>query len=102
MTGTELRMEEIRRRTKIKRRRNDRRAISRLSMLSLFLFVCMNAMLRCVQGFGVVAVAGAYGTVLLRQGAGAYIVVAIAGFVIGVTLTALLLRLRDRGTARRF
>ena len=44
--------------------------------------------------------ADSYGSVLLRGGASAYIVVGIAAFVVGVTLTVICIRLKKKKTNR--
>ena len=86
MTGrTERRVREIRRRTRQYRKRHERRVLSTLSVCSLLLFAEIGILLRKVQSGGVPTVADSYGSVLLRGGASAYIVVGIAAFAVGVT-----------------
>lgn len=45
-------------------------------------------------------VAGAYGAVLLQDGAGAYVVIGIAAFAAGVAVTVLCVRLKSRAARR--
>lgn len=101
MTGkTETRMREIRRRTRQYRKRYETRLLSCLTVCSLFLLAGIGVLFRSVQTPGVAAVANGYGAVLLRDGAGAYVVVGIAAFVIGVTVTVLCIRLKNKSTNR--
>ena len=102
MTGkTETRMQEIRCRTRQYRKRYETRLLSCLTLCSLFLLAGIGVLFRSVQKTpGVAAVAEGYGAVLLRSGAGAYVVIGIAAFVIGVTVTVLCIRLKNRSTNR--
>ena len=99
MTGrTERRVREIRRRTRQYRKRHERRVLSTLSVCSLLLFA--GILLRKVQSGGVPTVAESYGSVLLRGGASAYIVVGIAAFAVGVTVTVICIRCKRKHTIR--
>ena len=92
MTGrTERRVREIRRRTRQYRKRHERRVLSTLS--GAVCSLCRDRYsLRKVQSGGVPTVADSYGSVLLRGGASAYIVVGIAAFAVGVTVTMICIR----------
>lgn len=93
MTGrTEIRAREIHRRVREKRRWRERRIRSGLTGTSLCLFAGIILLLKGVQTPGVSAVVGSYSAVLLRDGAGAYILVGIAAFVLGVVVTMLCIR----------
>ena len=101
MTGkTETRMREIRCRTRQYRRRYETRLFSCLTLCSLFLLAGIGALFRRVQAPGIPAVANGYSGVLLRDGAGAYIVIGLLAFVIGVTLIVLCIRLKYKSTTR--
>lgn len=101
MTGrTERRVREIRRRTRKYRKRHERRVLSTLSVCSLLLFAGIGILLRKVQSGGVPTVADSYGSVLLRGGASAYIVVGIAAFAVGVTVTMICIRCKKKKTIR--
>ena len=52
------------------------------------------------QSGGVPTVADSYGSVLLRGGASAYIVVGIAAFAVGVTVTMICIRLKNKSKDR--
>ena len=101
MTGrTEARLRAIRRRTRARRRRLDRRACAALAMLSLLLLTGIGTLLRSVQGPGLGTVAGGSGALLLRSGAGAYVTVGVAAFALGDLLAVLCIR-RSRHPDRR-
>ena len=101
MTGkTETRVREIRSRTRQYRRQRENRVLSFLAAFSLFLLAGIGVLLRNVQIPGVVTVADGYGGVLLQDGAGAYVVVGIVAFVIGVSVTVLCIRLKNRSANR--
>lgn len=91
---TDIRLREIRRRAHRKRKKKrEMSALSGLSLLSILLISGIGAMLY-QTGPGVVSVSQGYGAILLRQGASAYVVVAIGAFVLGVLLTVLCIRAR--------
>ena len=101
MTGkTETRVREIRSRTQQYRKRYEAWLFSCLTLCSLFLLAGIGVLFRSVQTPGVAAVAYGYGGVLLRDGAGAYVVIGIAAFVIGVSVTVLCIRLKNRSVSR--
>ena len=101
MTGrTERRIREIRRRTRQYRKRHERRVLSTLSVCSLLLFAGIGILLRRVQSGGVATVADSYGSVLLRGGTSAYVVVGIAAFAVGVTVTMICIRLKNKSKDR--
>ena len=97
MTGkTEARLREIRSRTKQYRKKYENRLLTCLAMCNLILFAGIGVLFRSVQGPGTVAVADAYGTVLLRDVAGVYVVIGIVAFVAGVALTVICIRLKKK------
>ena len=101
MTGrTERRIREIRRRTRQYRKRYERRVLSTLSVCSLLLFAGIGILLRKVQSGGVPTVTDSYGSVLLRGGTSAYVVVGIAAFAVGVTVTMICIRLKNKSKDR--
>ena len=97
MTGkTETRMWEIHRRTRRYRRQHETRLLSFLTVCCLFLLAGIGVLFRSVQAPGIVSVAEGYGAVLLRSDAGAYVIVGICAFVIGVSATMLCIRLKSK------
>ena len=125
---TEIRMQEIRCRTRKYRRRGERRVILCLTLCSLFLLAGMGILHESIQRTGVSYAAGhttnrsgepvlaakhatkrsggpvlaaeGYGSVLLRSGVDRYVTVSIAAFAAGVLLTILCIRCRRRRTNR--
>ena len=101
MTGkAEARMREIGSRTRRYRRRYESRLLSFLTVCSLFLLAGIGVLFRSVQTPGIAAVANGYGAVLLRDGAVAYVVIGIAAFAVGVSVTVLCIRLKNKSTNR--
>ena len=101
MTGkTETRMRKIRCRTRQYRKRYETRLFSCLTLCSLFLLAGIGVLFRSVQTPGIVSIAEGYGAVLLRDGAGAYVVIGIAAFVVGASVTVLCIRLKNRSKNR--
>ena len=101
MTGkTETRVREIGRRTRQYRKRYEIRLFSCLTLCSLFLLAGIGILFRSVQTPGIAAVAEGYGAVLLRDGAVTYVVIGIAAFVVGVSVTVLCIRLKNRSANR--
>ena len=101
MTGkTETRVREIRCRTQQYRKRYEAWLFSCLTLCSLFLLAGIGVLFRSVQTPGIVSIAEGYGAVLLRDGAGAYVVIGIAAFVVGASVTVLCIRLKNRSKKR--
>lgn len=97
MTGkTETRMREIRSRARQYRKRYETRLLSCLTVCSLILFTGIGVLLSIVQIPGAALVADAYGTVLLRDGAGTYVFIGIVAFAAGVALTVICIRLKKK------
>ena len=69
-----------------------------LTVCSLFFLVGIGALLKSVQTPGIVSVAEGYGAVLLRDGAVTYVVTGLLAFVVGVTVTVLCIRLKNKST----
>ena len=101
MTGkTETWVREIQSRTRQYRRQRENRVLSSLAAFSLFLLDGIGVIFGSVQTPGVAAVADGYGAVLLRDGAVTYVVIGIAAFVVGVSVTVLCIRLKNRSASR--
>lgn len=103
MTGkTETRMQQIRRRTRRYRKRQEARLISSLAVCCLLLIAGIGVLLGRVQTPSVAAVSQGYGGVLLRDGAGAYVVIGVAAFFLGVSVTVLCIRLKKKPSNQRY
>ena len=101
MTGkTETRVREIRSRTRQYRRQHENRVFFSLAEFSLFLLAGICGVFKSAQTPGIAAVADGYGAVLLRDGAVMYVVIGIAAFVVGVSVTVLCIRLKNRSANR--
>ena len=101
MTGkTETRMRDIRCRTRQYRKRYEAQLLSFLTVCSLFLLAGIGGVFKSAQTPGIAAVADGYGAVLLRDGAVTYVVLGIAAFVVGVSVTVLCIRLKNRSANR--
>lgn len=99
MTGKmETRMREIRCRTCQYRKRYETRLFSCLTLCILLLLTGIAVLFSSLQTPGIPAVVNGYGAVLLREDAGAYVVIGIAAFVIGVAVTVLCIRLKNKST----
>ncbi|MEG1780445.1 MAG: hypothetical protein RR225_05800 [Clostridium sp.] len=101
---TDCRMNEVLRRVKKRRRAQENHMLTGLSCACVVLLGSLLSTIGSVVGVmpqsG--AVIGAYGTVLLHSGAGAYVLVGLLAFVAGVIITALCVRMQHknkRGTA---
>ena len=93
---TENRVRAIRRRTRQYRARCEARQLSCLTACSLLLLSGIGLLLHSVQLPGVAVVADGYGAVLLRDGAGAYVVIGVIAFAAGVAATVLCVRLKKQ------
>lgn len=93
---TENRVREIHRRVKKKRLQRENRMLSVLAFMNVFLVTNLCMICDAVKAPGIPAVAGSSGTILLRNGMSAYIVTAIAAFCLGVIVTAICIRYKNR------
>lgn len=87
MNPKEIRREKIHQRIHILRIRYDGCIIFSLTLLSVGLAVCMGIMFQEMRLSGVPAVVDSYGSVLLRDGADLYVIIAVAAFVAGAIFT---------------
>ena len=97
---TEIRMREIHGRTRRYRARYEAWRLSWLALCGLILLTGIGLLMNSGQSPSVAAVADGYGAVLLRDGAGAYIVIGLLAFTLGVAATVLCIRLKDRAARR--
>lgn len=96
MDEKEIRKCKIRRRSLFLRCRYDRRIITGLTVMAVGLAVCMGLLLKGTHTFGIATVASGYGSVLLRNGADIYVLIGLAGFVAGVAVTVICIRIREK------
>lgn len=94
---TEIRTSRIFQKIQQYRRQKENQIIFFTVMCSFFLFLGIESLLKMVQTpLGISTVADGYGTVLLRDGAGVYVLVGIAGFVVGMALTIICIKCKIR------
>lgn len=98
---TESRIIEIHRRTKRKRRQRENRVLSVLTLCSIFLVTNLCFICGQIKEPGISSVTGISSTVLLREGTSPYVVVAIAAFCLGVTVTVLCIQYKNRQKHRK-
>ena len=96
----EIRMRRIHGRAQRYRARVEALRLSCHAAGSLLLLTGTILLLRDVQSPGVASVADGYGAVLLRDGAGAYVVVGLLAFALGVLATVLCVRMKDGAAGR--
>ena len=82
------------------RRRQRREAIS-LSAVCMLLCAALMQAAGTVVGPGQTAAWGAFGTMLLREDAGGYVLVGVVCFAAAVVITALCFRLRNRENQKK-
>ena len=96
MYNTEKRIELVKKRTYEYHRRQERRTVCRLSVLCTMLFLSLVGAMGIMQSRPINAM-GMYGTILLHEGAGGYVLVAVISFTVAVVITALCIKFRKRG-----
>ena len=82
-------------------RRRQRRGIYRLSTACMLLCTVLMQAAGMIIGKGQTATRGVFGTMLLRQDAGGYVLVAVVSFAAAVVVTALCFRLRSKENRRK-
>ena len=96
MYDTKKRVALVKQRMAEQRRRQARQSAQRLSALCALLFLSLVGTTgMMVQGQPMDA-AGMYGTILLHEGAGGYVLVAVISFTVAVVITALCIKFRKR------
>lgn len=87
MTGqTDSRAKEIKRRARKYRRKRENRSLVTFASLAVILMTGIIALIAGTGG-GTVSTDGGYGSLVLRSGAGLYVVVGVAAFTAGMALT---------------
>ena len=101
MYDTARRVELVKRRVREMTRRKRRRGIYGLSAVCMLLFAAMIEAAGLVIGQGETAAQGVFGTRLLREDAGGYVLVAVVSFAAAAAITALCFRLRKRENQKK-
>lgn len=98
---TQRQAREICRRVGLRRQRKARRVTAGFGAASVGLTAGAAALLGQVQQPGLADVTAGYGSVLLHQGAGAYVLVGLGAFVVGVIVSVVCIRLHGKHTPER-
>ena len=101
MYDTAKRVALVKQRVRENTRRRQRRGIYRLSTACMLLFAVLMQAAGMVIGKGQTATRGVFGTMLLREDAGGYVLVAVVSFAAAVAITALCFRLRSKENRRK-
>ena len=96
MYDTKKRVALVKQRMAEHRRRQARQSVQRLSALCVLLFLSLVGAMGIVQSQPINAT-GMYGTILLHEGAGGYVLVAVISFTVAVVISALCIKFRKRG-----
>ena len=96
MYDTEKRVELVKKRVHEKYRRKMRRGICRLSALCAALSAFLVGTVHTAAGQTQITARGMYGSILLHEDAGGYVLVGVISFSIAVMITVLCIRLRER------
>lgn len=96
MYDTEKRVRLVKQRV----RRRLRRGVYRMSALCTVLFAALVGIAGGLDGGVASAQMGMYGTVLLRENAGGYVLVGVISFAAAVLITLLCIRYRDNAKKR--
>lgn len=94
---TEIRISRILRKIQQYKRRREDQLTFFSAVCSLFLFIGIEFLLKMVQTpVGIAASVDGYGAVLLQDGGGAYVLIGITGFAVGMALTILCIRCKKK------
>ena len=96
MYDTKTRIALVKKRMHEYHRRQERRTVCRLSVLCTLLFLSLVGATGIMQSQPINAT-GMYGTILLHEGAGGYVLVAVISFTVTVVITALCIKFRKKG-----
>ena len=96
MYDTEKRVELVKKRVHEKYRRKERRGICRLSALCTALSAFLVGTVHTAAGQTQITARGMYGSILLHEDAGGYVLVAVISFLVAVVFTLLCVRLHER------
>ena len=96
MYDTARRVALVKQRVRENTRRRQRREVGGLSAVCLLLLAALMQTAGTVVAPGQTAAWGSFGTMLLREDAGGYVLVAVVSFAAAVVITALCFRLRIR------
>ena len=101
MYDTARRVALVKQRVRENTRRRQRREAISLSAACMLLFVVLTQAAGTVVAPGQTTAWGSFGTMLLREDAGGYVLVAVVSFAAAAAFTALCFRLRNRENQKK-
>ena len=101
MYDTARRVALVKQRVRENTRRRQRREAISLSVACMLLCAVLTQAAGMVVGPGQTAAQGIFGTMLLREDAGGYVLVGVAAFTAAVVLTVVCMRLHEREKQKR-
>ena len=101
MYDTVRRVALVKQRVRENTRRRQRRGIYGLSAMCMLLFAVLMQAVGTVAGPGQPEAWGVFGSMLLRQDAGGYVLVAVVSFAAAAAITALCFRLKNRENQKK-
>ena len=101
MYDTARRVALVKQRMRENTRRRQRRGIYGLSAACMLLFAVLMQAADALIAPGQAAAWGSFGTMLLREDAGGYVLVGVVSFAAATAITALCFRLRNRENHRK-
>ena len=101
MYDTARRVALVKQRVRENTRRRQRRGIYGLSAMCMLLFAVLMQAADALIAPGQAAAWGSFGTMLLREDAGGYVLVGVVSFAAATAITALCFRLRNRENHRK-
>ena len=101
MYDTARRAALVKQRVRENTRRRQRRGIYGLSAMCMLLFAVLMQAVGTVAGPGQPEAWGVFGSMLLRQDAGGYVLVAVVSFAAAAAITALCFRLKNRENQKK-
>ena len=101
MYDTARRVAFVKQRVRENNRRRQRREVISLSAACMLLYAALMQTAGTVVGPGQPEAWGVFGSILLRQDAGGYLLVSVVSFAAAAAITALCIRLRNRETQNK-
>lgn len=96
MYDTATRVGLVKKRVRQKQRRRETRALCGLSALCLLLSISLVGTIGALTGAGHSAALSLYGSILLHEDAGGYVLVGVISFTAAVVMTVLCVKYRER------
>lgn len=96
MYNTATRVGLVKKRVRQKQRRREKRTLCILSALCLLLFVSLFGTIGALTGSGHSAALSMYGSILLHEDVGGYVLVGMTSFTAAVIITVLCIKYRKR------